>query len=601
MKGFSRLTTVGFVISVVGGLVIFKMAQIQNSVSGQNILDNADRNYEYRLERVLPERGNIYDRYGFLLAGNKVVYELGLDLTDVENPESIAREISSLTGMEYGEVYNLASTPYVKGESEHVVITDWVEVDRIKELEKLKLAYEKDPNSKKRVTDTSTPSLEGLTWSPHFQRQYPENTLASNVLGFITLDRNTGGIAQFGVEAKYDHLLAGTPLDVKIPVEPRKIVEVPSVPPGANLFLTIDRKIQDAVEKTLDRYVKQDGAVSGTIIVMDPKTGEILAMAVSPRANPNKYWEFYEKDKTNDKSKATSDDKHYNAAVDYPYEPGSVYKTLTMGAALDAGVVKPDTSFLDTGVIEVGGVEVQNWDRNAWGPQTMVTCMQHSLNVCLTWVALQLKAPRFYEYMQAFGIDKRTNIDLADERTWPLSLPGDNIWSEASLATNSFGQGVMATPIQMITAISAFANDGKMMVPHVLRRVMDNGTVTDINPRVAGTPVSAKTAKTLTEMLSYSLQEEASTALVDGYKVAGKTGTAEIADGANGYTLSVTNASFVGWGPVDDPRFIVYVWLEKPTNSPWGSIVAAPLFRAVVEEIVVLMDLPPDEVRQQLK
>ena len=167
------------------------------------------------------------------------------------------------------------------------------------------------------------------------------------------------------------------------------------------------------------------------------------------------------------------------------------------------------------------------------------------------------------------------------------------------LATNSFGQGIAVTPIQMVAAISAIANDGKMMTPHVVRSVVDKGQQYNVSPQVINTPISAQTARDMTEMLAYSLEEEASVALVEGYRVSGKTGTGDIPTEL-GYTSNLTNASFVGWGPTDDPQFVVYVWIEKPTISPWGSEVAAPVFRDVVEQLVVLMRIPPDDIRMQL-
>jgi len=248
----------------------------------------------------------------------------------------------------------------------------------------------------------------------------------------------------------------------------------------------------------------------------------------------------------------------------------------------------------------VGGWMIYNWDRGAWGNQNMIGCMQHSLNVCLSWIATQLGPTRFYDYLERFGIGHRTNIDLAGEEVYPLSVPGDPMWYTVNLATNSFGQGVAVTPVQLLMAASAIANEGQMVAPHVLKSYIQDGQQFDTAPQVVGRPITAETAKTLTDMLAISLEEEASTALVDGYRVAGKTGTAEIA--VNGqYSSNKTNASFVGWGPVDDPQFIVFVWLEKPSTSIWGSIVAAPVFSNVVQEIVVLMNLPPDEIRMSLK
>ncbi|MFU8772592.1 MAG: penicillin-binding transpeptidase domain-containing protein, partial [Anaerolineales bacterium] len=219
-----------------------------------------------------------------------------------------------------------------------------------------------------------------------------------------------------------------------------------------------------------------------------------------------------------------------------------------------------------------------------------------SLNVCLAWVAKELGANSFYRYMQNFGFGRLTGIELAGEATGRLKQPGDSDWYEADLATNSFGQGLSATPVQMVMAASAIANDGKMVTPRILKAVIDKGRQYDTSPQIAGYPISAETARTLSEMLAISLEIESSSALVEGYRISGKTGTAEIPT-PTGYSSTLTHASFVGWGPVDDPRFLVYVWLEKPEISPWGSVVAAPVFQEVVERLVVHLDLPPDHIR----
>ena len=271
-----------------------------------------------------------------------------------------------------------------------------------------------------------------------------------------------------------------------------------------------------------------------------------------------------------------------------------------MASALDAGAVTPETVFTDTGQILVGGSYIYNWNSGAWGDVDMTGCMQHSLNVCLAWIATQLGPDKFYSYMRAFGLDRNTGIDLGGENHWPLKVPGDSQWYEVDLATNSFGQGISVTPVQMVMAIGAVANEGKMMAPHVVKAMIIDGKQYDIDPVVVGTPIKAETAETLTQMLVNSLEEESSNALVEGYTVAGKTGTAEIPT-QFGYTSAVTNTSFVGWGPAEDPKFLVYVWLEKPTISIWGSEVAAPVFSKLVSKLVVLLDIPPDDVRLGLK
>ena len=232
----------------------------------------------------------------------------------------------------------------------------------------------------------------------------------------------------------------------------------------------------------------------------------------------------------------------------------------------------------------------------------MTGCLEYSLNTCMSWVVNQLGEKKFYEGIKAFGIGQPSNIDLDGEDYYPVRQPGDENWTKLSLANNAFGQGIAVAPIQIITALSAIANDGKMMAPHVLKAVVDNGRQLNNLPQVISQPISKQTANTVNEMLAEAITGEAKILKIDGYRIAGKTGTAEIPiPGGGGYFSNKTNASFVGWGPVDDPRFIIYVWLEEPGGPmPYGSIVAAPIFKDLFMACVQLTNLPPDAIRQQL-
>lgn len=582
-RNITRAKWLAIFLTVFIASVAIRMVAIQIGTDSE-YLNKWASDYGYELRTIQSERGYIYDRNGNLLAGNEEIYEVGVELQFVKNAEAIAAAVSTLLGSNYGTVLAAAQTDFVPGKSVYITVADFISSDSIANLEKLKADYEKaNPFGE----DPNLPSLRGLTWTPHLQRIYPEKSLASNILGFYTYKDRENGTGYFGVEEKYNDLLAGIKQDILISLDPYEMQDIPSAPAGASLVLTIDREIQRSTEKILDDAVEQNGAANGTIIVMNPKNGEILAMASTPRMDLNQYWE---------NNKIFTSGIPYNKAVSQVYEPGSVFKVLTMASALDAGAVTPETPFNDTGQIEVGGTYIFNWDRGAWGQQNMIGCMQHSLNVCLAWVATQLGPTNFYEYLNRFGIGHRTNIDLAGEEVYPLSVPGDPMWYQVNLATNSFGQGVAVTPIQMVMAVSALANNGKMVAPHVLKSYMQNGQQFDTTAQVVGMPIKAKSALTITEMLATSLEEEASTALVEGYRVAGKTGTAEIA--VNGqYSSNATNASFVGWGPVDDPQFLVYIWLEKPASSIWGSVVAAPVFADEVKQLVVLMGIPPDDIR----
>jgi cell division protein FtsI/penicillin-binding protein 2 len=582
---FLRFHILGIVFAAFALVIVAQIARIQTGPQAETLRENA-ADYTGYYQLLQPVRGQVYDRWGSLLAGNQTVYQVGVDLNQVKNPETIALAVSVYTGANYEDVFAAASqTP--APDAVYAVLTDFVSAEDIAKLEEFKKQVDAgviaDPKAKKGATP---PNLSGLVWSPHLVRTYPEKNLGSNILGFVSRE----GRGYYGVEEKYNDLLSGSTKEIWIANDPYQVQSLPAPPEGASLVLTIDREIQDSVEKILDQSITDTGSASGTIVVVQPETGEILAMATTPRMDLNKFWEY---------GQVFPGSTPFNRAVSQAYEPGSVYKVLTMAAALDSGSVKPNTEFLDTGVFQIGGIYIQNWNLAAWGPQDMLGCMQHSLNVCLAWVASKTGAKTFYQYMDQFGIGHLTGVDLGGEVPGRLKHPGDGDWYEADLGTNAFGQGVSATPLQMISAISAVANDGKMITPHVVRAVIDKGHQYEVTPQVAGMPISAKTAKKLTDMLVVSLKQESSSALVPGYEVAGKTGTAEIPT-VTGYTSGQTNASFVGWGPADDPKFVVYVWLEKPSTSPWGSVVAAPVFSQVVQRLVVLMDIPPDEVRTAL-
>ena len=418
-------------------------------------------------------------------------------------------------------------------------------------------------------------------------RSYPEKSLASNALGFVTLE-NRG---YFGVEEKYNNLLAGVPVTVWVPEDPNLAGELPSIPKGSDLILTIDREIQAMVEAELKKGIEDTGSAAGTIIVMDPHSGEILAIASSPQMDLNNFSDY---------GAVYHNASEFNRAVSMQYEPGSVFKVLTMAAAIDSGTVVPSSTYLDTGFYEIGGGYVYNWDQGAWGPQDMVGCLQHSLNVCMARLADLMGEETFYTYMRRFGIGHPTGIDLSMEANGRLKVPGDEDWYKIDLGTNSFGQGVAVSPIQMMAAASALANDGKMVYPHLLYGMVSNGNQYNTPAQNLGTPISPQTARTVSEMLATAMEGGESVARVNGYRIAGKTGTAQI-PGPNGlYDPKQTNASFLGWGPVDDPKFMVYVWMERPQSADWASYVASPIFHDVVSKLVVLMDIPPDEKRQQL-
>jgi cell division protein FtsI/penicillin-binding protein 2 len=582
-----RFNLLGIIFFLAGLMIIIQVVRLQFSPERAEFVSQGEQ-YSRTLHIFYPPRGDIYDRWGRLLAGSTLVYEVGAQVDNVDNPDSIAFALSKILTNHpeyayagFAEEKRSAIVQAQASGTSYIQLVDFVTPDELKQLQDWAKNYASMPDVD--YGETGRPSLNGLVYRPRLQRYYPENSIGANILGFV----NREGQGIYGAEQEFNDLLAGAPQSVWMTLDPYQVTEIPQLKAGADIVLTIDREIQASAEDILDNALKSSGADGGVILVMDPNTGEMLAIATTPRLNPNEYWNYAD---------VFEDSTPYNRAVSQDYEPGSVFKVLTMASALDSGAVTPDTKFLDTGSIEIGGITIHNWDWGAWGEQNMLGCMAHSLNVCLTWVAKQVGASTFYQYMENFGFGRLTGIDLAGEAPGRLKVPGDTDWYEAELGTNSFGQGVAVTPIQMVMAISSIANGrGEMMMPHVMRSMVRDGFQYTPTPQVVGRPIQAETARHETEMLAESLEGESSDALVEGYRVAGKTGTAEIAT-PTGYSSGLTNASFVGWGPVNNPRFLVYVWLEKPTSSQWGSVVAAPVFRDMVERLVVLMDIPPDNV-----
>jgi cell division protein FtsI/penicillin-binding protein 2 len=548
-----------------------------------------------QVDKVQPSRGLIYDRDGRLLASNVPLYYLEVEVRQLNtgSKKQIAAVLSTALVLPYEDLYaqlmrkwaeegqfRIRLTREISGGKRWPITVDQLVADMLKGF----------------LADPEAPDLSGLELFPAPNREYPAGHLAGHVLGFV----NQEGKGFFGVEGFYDDWLTGKSITVErgyIPIEARLR---PDPPAGVNIVLTIDLDIQQMVESILEETIEDTKSESGQVIVLDPETGEVLAMASWPPLDPNHYepWLLWE-ERLDEEAEEDEVEPVINPAVAGQYEPGSTFKVLTMAAAIDAGVVTPDEEYIDTGVIEVGGHSIRNWNGGAWGPQTMLGCIEHSLNVCLAYVASEkLGTSMFYEYLRAFGIGQLTGIDLEGEVPGQLRTPRHPDWTEPDLGTNSFGQGVSVTPIQLLTAITAVANEGVMVQPHIVRAIVGPDGVYWPKTTVLGRPISAETAETVNQMLAETLDGETNFAQVAGYKLAGKTGTAEIPS-EHGYDSRWTVASFIGWGPVEDPQFMVLVRLDKPESSPWGSVVAAPVFREIVQRLVVMMEIPPDHVREQ--
>ncbi|MCA9936536.1 MAG: penicillin-binding protein 2 [Ardenticatenaceae bacterium] len=534
-------------VIIVGRLFAFQIVQGK---------EWAERTSDEMYVIAQPERGVIYDRNGAVLAANGSDYQVSVSPNIVYDPEELSAALSSILQRPQLEIQAILqeNIPY----------------------------YMLEGRVSPEVADLiRTLPYDGVQVDPLPRRFYPQGELMCHILGYVDFDGNGGS----GLEGYYQSDLAGEAAGVVMNISPLTSQESVIARQGSDLVLTIDRTVQYLVEQSLQRGVQEYAATGGTIIVMEPSTGAILAMASTPCFSPYNFYDFDE-------------GLLLDPIVSKQYEPGSVMKLITMASALDSGTVTPQSTYYDAGVLEVGGHLTYNWDRSAPGTVDMTTLLARSLNVGAATLATWMGPETFYNYFQRFGFGKPTGIDLMAEIGGTMALPGSELWTDAQLATNAYGQGLATTPLQMITAVSALANKGYLMQPYLVQeRRGPNGTFTH-EPTVLSHPISEEAAQQVTTMAVAAVAHEVYEAQIDGYTIAGKTGTAQIPE-SYGYNPDDTIASFIGWLPADAPEIIVLVKLDRPQVSPWGSTTAAPLFAELAKELVVLLGIPPDNVRLQ--
>ncbi len=556
-------------LAIVGRLVWLQI--VKRPIWNAEVTDLIDRTYSL----PAPPSGVITDRNGDLLVGNLPIYDVGAEYGLITDTVAAAQVLAPLLGQDAGSLQAVLSgtLPAMQG---YIwwPLAKGIGGEAAQELERLK-----------------SEQWNWLTLEPQWRRYYPEGDLACHTLGFVNAD----GYG-YGVEALQQRFLRPQPVVREGPVDAASAPFADELAqddlrayPGTDLRLTIDRTIQAFIEGELDRAIAEYGASGGTILVLDPRNGEILAVASSPRYDPANYAEY------------TLDDGNVfvDPAVSIPYEPGSVFKVITVAAALDSGSVGQDWSYYDNGRIEYGGAVIQNWDRGAYGQQNLQGVLNLSLNVGVATLSTQfMGADVFYHYVREFGFGQKTGIGLADEVAGFVHLPTDWDWTDSTLATNPFGQGIAVTPLQMATAVSALANHGTMMAPHIIadRRYPD-GRVIPMSNRSLGQPVSPATADLVAHMMENYVADKLENARVPGYRVAGKTGTAQIPV-SGGYDAANVITSFIGFGPMPDPQVLILVKIDRPQNDPnlrWGTQTAAPVFQRVASRLFVLLGIPPSE------
>ena len=436
-----------------------------------------------------------------------------------------------------------------------------------------------------KVETLKTHHLEGVGFIEESKRYYPESSMAAHLIGFVGKNSKGGEQGYFGIEGYYDEQLRGRDgymrqeADAKgNPILSGKI-EIVSAEDGRDLTLTLDKTVQYITENKLKEGIEKYGAKGGTVTVLDPHTGGIIAMASFPSYDPGNFFDY-------------PSELYKNPVAASSYEPGSTFKVLVMAAALNEGKVKPETKYNETGPIEIGEYAINTWNQKYHGEISLNQILEYSSNVGMVFVEKQLGQNLLLRYVENLGFGNLTEVDLQEESTPPLRPK--NKWYEIDYASAAFGQGIAVTPLQMVRSVAAIANGGKLMKPYVVKSIKDkNNKLITISPKVVREVFKKETTAQLTEMM-VSAVDNGETRFIKpaGYKIAGKTGTAQIAI-AGHYDTEKTIASFVGFAPVAKPKFVMLVTLREPTASPWGSETAAPVFFSIAKELFSYYNISP--------
>ncbi len=528
-------------------------------ISGYHLRSEATA--QYKLELTIPaERGSIITSDGYPIVMNKSASLVYAEPKNIENHKVFSELVSQTLHIDVASVAAMISDTSKMWSP----ILHKVDEEKIQELKSL--------------------AIKGLGFEKEPKRYYPEGSMAAQLLGFVGLDQNGSDVGYFGLEGYYNRELQGkagsVTLEKDVTGAPILVGESTRIEPenGSTMILWLDRTIQNIVEQRLAEGIVKYGAKEGSVVVMDPETGGILAMASYPSYHPGQYQQF-------------DRELYKNPIVASQYEPGSTFKALVMGIAIDKELIKATTIFDEKGPVEVSDYTIRTWNNEYHGPITMTQVLEHSSNVGMVYVGKLLGIDAFVKFIKDVGFGMPTKIDLEDESSPERRTDRD--WKEIDLATASFGQGIAVTPLQMVRATSAIANGGWLMEPHMVKKMQNaKGRTMEVKPKKIRQIFSGATAQVVTEMMTAAVDNgEAKWAKPKGYRIAGKTGTAQIPV-AGHYDNKKTIASFVGFAPSDKPRFAMLVTLREPSSSQWGSETAAPLFFNIAKDIFLYLGIP---------
>lgn len=562
-----RMTLLFFFFLILFGILVTRLFLLQ-IVGHREYAVLAARQHRVRTE-ITPERGTMYVR----------------DKTGARIPVATVRAFT-----------NVAVSPREVADPDTVVsiLADALGIDT--EPLAAALARTDDPYEviARKVSGTaadriSLQNLKGVYLEEEVRRWYPYDSLAAHAVGYAGVEYGKEQ-GRYGIERYYEHELTGDIGFLEGLKDAtgfllglgRRIVRPPK--DGHDLLLTIDLHIQEQAEKVLQRVAEKWGAKSGSLLVVEPSSGRILALAASPTFNPNDF------------SSVGDIGVFLNPVVQTMFEPGSVLKPITMAGALDKGLLNAATTYTDAGLVKIGAYTIKNFDGKAYGVQTMAQVLEKSLNTGMVHVARMLGQEGQRSYFERFGFGERTGIDLPGEV--PGNIANLSTGREVDLATVSFGQGVAVSPLQVAMAIAAIGNKGTLMRPYIVEEVIDDsGNSVPITPERVRQAISPETAETLTKMLVAAVRNGfENRAGVNGYFVAGKTGTAQIPrEDRRGYLDDRFIHTFAGYAPAFDPKFLVYLQLNEPKGNRFASNTLTPAFHDLAEFILNYYGVPPDE------
>ena len=557
-EGTGRRAFVGLCFLVGFAILLFRFFDLQ-VLQAETMMQKARRQHEKTIT-LDSNRGAIFDRQGKPLALNLDVPSVYATPSSLDNPTRVARQLAQVLGVPREPLEKRLRTE-----------RDFVWIQR-----------KIDDSQVERLNDLALPGVGVMVEARRF---YPKGTLLAHVLGFAGIDSQ--GLE--GLENGYDEHLRGQVRRVVLQRDALGRVIIPesqrkSQPlSGHAISLTIDEVIQYIAEQALEQTVRNTKARGGTVLVMAPKTGQMLAWALRPTFDPNHIHQ-------------ASPERWRNRGVTDPYEPGSTLKVVLAAAALELNRVTPDTMlYAGDGEIPISGTVIHDHEKAGW--VTFREAVQRSSNVAFVKMSWDLGREQVYQFLRTFGFGEKTGIDLPGESIGILRRPDQ--WSQRTLPSLAIGQEIAVTPLQLLTAVSAVANEGWLMRPFLVREISDHQgrSVWEHVPHIRRRPISAETAKTVTDLLVNVVDRgTGKRAAIPGYRVAGKTGTAQKVDPATGtYSSTKFVGSFVGFVPAEDPQLAILVMIDEPQGPAWGGVVAAPVFRKVAEQALRYLSVAPGE------